>query len=53
MGWLQKVTVIGLLVAGATTLILPGRQTTGVIDSTRKLITGETSTIMGQSSGVQ
>jgi hypothetical protein len=51
MGTLQKIAVIGLLVAGITTMVLPGRNTPQVLTAGSRLITGETSTIIGTSSG--
>jgi hypothetical protein len=51
MSPLQKAVVLGLGVAMATTLVLPGRQTPAVLGAGSKLITGTISTEMGTSQG--
>jgi hypothetical protein len=51
MGTLQKIAVTALVVAGLTTLALPGRQTVPALGALSRLTTGETSTVMGTSSG--
>lgn len=53
MSTFQKIAVVALGVAFATTLVLPGRQTPQVVNSLTGLSTGTLSTVMGTSAGTQ
>lgn len=44
----QKIVAAGTLIGVIVVLTLPGRQTVPVLNAGRKLLTGETKTVMGK-----
>lgn len=51
MSTVQKFLMGVVAIAFVTTLVLPGRQTTGVLGGASRLITGSLSTAQGTSTG--